>query len=92
MVATTGGEALSQRTGIAKEFDYYLVNQDALVERYNGKVIVIKGSTVLGAYDNHIEAVIETQKVHELGTFLVQAVSPGIDAYTQTFHSRIMRL
>jgi hypothetical protein len=92
MVAATGGEATSQRTGIAKEFDYYLANQDALVERYNGKVIVIKHGEVLGAYNSHIQAVIETQKAHELGTFLVQLVSPGTEAYTHTFHSRVMKL
>ena len=51
----------------------------------------IKDGEILGAYDSHIEAVRESQKTHELGTFLVQAVSPGPDAYTQTFHSRIMR-
>ena len=82
---------MTERIGLAKEFDYYLANQDSLVARYDGKVIAIKDCIVLGAYDSHIEAVRESQKTHELGTFLVQAVSPGPDAYTQTFHSRIMR-
>ena len=85
-------EAMTERNGLAKEFDYYLANQDDLVTRYDGKVLVIKNCIVLGAYDSPIEAVSETQKAHELGTFLVQAVSPGPDAYTQTFHSRVMRL
>lgn len=34
-------------------------------------------------------AVSETKKAHELGTFLVQKVAPGTEAYTQTFHSRV---
>ena len=82
---------MTERVGLAREFDYYLENQDYLVEQYDGRVIVIKDGEILGAYDSHIEAVTETQKSHELGTFLVQAVSPGPDAYTQTFHSRHMR-
>ena len=76
---------------LGEAFGFYLANQDAMVEKYNGKVIAIKDGEILGAYDSHIEAVRESQKTHELGTFLVQAVSPGPDAYTQTFHSRIMR-
>ena len=81
---------MSTRTGLAKEFDYYLAHQGELVQQYDGKVIVIKDGDVLGAYDSHTEAIVETQKHHELGTFLVQAVSAGSEAYTQRFHSRIM--
>ncbi len=82
---------MNARTGIARDFDYYLEHQDELVQQYDGKVIVIKDGVILGAYDSLTEAVIETEKHHEMGTFLVQAVSPGPNAYTHTFHSRHMR-
>ena len=75
--------------GLADEFNYYLEHQGDLVKQYNGKVIVIKDRKVLGVYGNDIDAVTETQKNHELGTFLVQSVSPGTDAYTQSY-SRVM--
>ena len=81
-----------QRIGLEGEFDYYLAHQDELVEKYNGRVIVIKDGKVLGDYESQIEAVMETKRTHEMGTFLVQAVSPGPEAYTQRFHSRVMRL
>ena len=82
----------TQRTGLGREFDYYLAQQDKLVEKYDGRIIVIKDCQVLGNYDSDIEAVVETQKQgHEIGTFLVQAVSPGPEAYTQ-HHTRAMRL
>lgn len=74
---------------LKKEFEYYLQNQAEMVEKYNGKYIVIKDCEVLGAYDSELVAVTETQKSEKLGTFLVQYVSPGDDAYTQTFHSRV---
>jgi hypothetical protein len=75
---------------LKEAFQFYLENQDALVKKYRGKFIVIKGRAVLGAYDNELQAVQETQKNHDLGTFLVQKVEPGESAYTQTFHSRIV--
>jgi hypothetical protein len=70
-------------------FDYYLAHQAELVEMYEGRVIVIKDNKVLGAYDDDASAVFETQRHHELGTFLVQRVSGGNSAYSQTFHSRV---
>ena len=73
---------------LKKEFQYYLQHQDELVEQYNGKFIVIKDNVVLGAFHSDLDAVTETQKEHKVGTFLVQFVSPGNTAYTQTFHSR----
>ncbi len=72
------------------EFEYYLAHQDELVKLYNGKVVVIKNLAVLGAYDDVPTAVTETQRSHELGTFLVQKVEPGSSAYSQTFHSRVI--
>lgn len=47
---------------------------------------------MLGAYDDELTAVTETQKQHKLGVFLVQRVSPGDTAYSQTVHSRAVFL
>jgi len=73
---------------LRKEFEYYLQHQDELVKQYNGKFIVIKNNTVIGAYDSELEAVTNTLHQHELGTFLVQKCEPGTSSYTQTYHSR----
>lgn len=75
---------------LEKEFNLYIEHQDEMVEKYDGKFIVIKDGIVLGAYDDELTAVTETRKVHELGTFLVQGVSQGSAAYSQTFHSRVV--
>ena len=74
---------------LKKEFEYYLKHQDDFVKQYEGKFIVIKDKKVMGEYENALNAVSETQKQHKPGTFLVQLVSPGNTAYTQTFHSRV---
>lgn len=74
---------------LRQEFDYYIANQKELVEKYRGRVIVIKGKQVVGVYRNEVEAVTESERKFELGTFLVQKCEPGEDNYTQTFHSRV---
>ena len=75
---------------LKREFDYYLSHQDEMVDKYDGKFIVIKDQTVLGAYDDEIAALTETKGQHKLGTFLVQMASKGNTAYSQTFHSRVV--
>ena len=74
---------------LKKEFEYYLSHQPEMVEKYDGKFIAIKDGCVLGEYDDELTAIAETRKEHRLGTFLIQLVSPGNAAYSQTFHSRV---
>jgi hypothetical protein len=75
---------------LEREFNYYLSHQSELVEKYNNKVIVIKGDNVIGVYESEIDAIETTSKEHEIGTFLVQKCLPGNDSYTMTFHSRVV--
>jgi hypothetical protein len=75
---------------LKKEFQYYLDHQDEMVSKYDGQVVVIKNGQVLGAYGDELTAIAETRKSHEVGTFLVQRVSAGPSAYSQTFHSRVV--
>jgi hypothetical protein len=77
-------------SALQKEFDYYLAHQQELVEKYDGKFIVIFEGKVLAAFDDQLKAVTETAKTHKLGTFLVQKVERGAGSYTQTFHSRAL--
>lgn len=73
-----------------KEFKYYLDNQDELVKEYDGKFIVIKNQTVIGAYNTEMDAYNETLKEHKLGTFLIQHCMPGEESHTATFNSRVV--
>ena len=72
-----------------KEFSFYLANQEEMVAKYDGRVVVIKGCEVLGAYDSELAAYTETIRDYEEGTFLIQRVSEGEEAYTATFNSRV---
>ncbi len=75
---------------LEKEFKYYLKNQDDFLKKFNGRFIVIKNNKVLGDYSSEIEALSETRKSHEVGTFLIQHCTPGNNAYTETYHSRVI--
>ena len=75
---------------LQREFELYLAHQQEMIEKYDGKVIVIKNADVLGVYDDELTAVTQTQKSHKLGTFSVQRVSEGTISYSQTFHSRVV--
>jgi len=79
-----------KNNNLEKEFQYFLDHQKKLVEKYGGKFIVIKNQEVIGVYETETEAFTETQKKHELGTFLIQECKPCTDVYTQTFHSRVL--
>jgi hypothetical protein len=73
-----------------KEFKYYIDNQLELVEKYPNKFIVIKDDKVIGVYDSHSDAYNKTVVTEELGTFLIQHCLPGVDSYSQTFHSQVI--
>ena len=73
------------------EFHYYLEHQADFVKKYDGKVIALKEHKVLGAYESYIDALVETTKEHEEGTFMVQRVSEGEEDYTVTIHSPVCK-
>jgi hypothetical protein len=74
---------------LKREFQYYLDHQEDLVQKYEGRFIVIKNEEVIGDYPSALSAVQETAKKHELGSFLIQKCSPGSEGHTQLFHSRV---
>jgi hypothetical protein len=65
-----------------EELDYFIDNQEGLVKQYRGKVLVIKGHEVVGAYDTALEAYLAALKRHAPGTFMIQPCEPGPQAYT----------
>ena len=58
-----------------REFKFYQKNKQDLLAKYENKFIVIIGHQVVGAFDDHMEAIESTRKKHKLGTFLVQRVT-----------------
>ncbi|NCX95366.1 MAG: hypothetical protein EBX41_02950 [Chitinophagia bacterium] len=75
---------------LEKKFNFYLANQDELVQKYNGKHIVIVDNQVVGSYNSHADAYENAKQTYPLGKFLIQLCTPGSGDYTQTFHTRVI--
>ncbi len=69
-----------------KELAFFIANQEDLVSRHRGKVLVIREDTVEGAYPSVIEAYAAAEQQFPLGTFMLQPCEPGPDAYTVTIN------
>lgn len=66
-------------------FEYYLQNQDALVEKYDGKYLVITKDGVAGAYDTQEEGYAVALRDYGKGNFMLQLCTEGDSAYSQRF-------
>ena len=75
---------------LKQNFEYYQKNHKEIAKKYLNKFIVIKNQEIIGAYDTFEEAVSESSKEHELGTFIVQKCSKNLAEQTQVFHSRVL--
>jgi hypothetical protein len=71
-------------------FEWYLTNQTELVKKYNGKFLVIKDNKVVGVYGEEYDAFVESEGKYDPGTYLIQKCTPGNEAYTQSFSSRVI--
>lgn len=67
---------------LEKLFQWYLDNQLELVEKYNGKYLVIKDNQVVDTYDDENTAYFEAEAKYGLGNFILQLCTPGEEAYT----------
>ena len=74
---------------LQENFQYYLMNKDALYKEYPGKYLVIKDKKVIGAYDDQVTAYSEATTNYEPGTFIIQFSSPD-STNEQVFHTRVV--
>ena len=70
-----------------EELEFFIAHQDELVKKHRGKVLVIRGQSVEGAYDTTLAAYLSAQKQFQAGTFMIQPCEPGPGAYTVTINS-----
>ena len=76
------------KTGVfQQELDFFMAHQDELVRAHRGKVLVIRGTLVVGVYSSPLEAYIEAQKSYQLGSFMIQRCEPGPGAFSATVSS-----
>jgi hypothetical protein len=70
-----------------KEFQFYLDNQNKLLEKYNNRYVVIVGTEVVGDYDSSESAYFNSRIKYTPGTFLIQKCTPGEKDYTLTYYT-----
>jgi hypothetical protein len=70
-----------------RELEFFIAHQDELVAQHPGKVLVLRGESVEGAYDSAIEAYLDAQRRFTLGTFMIQPCEAGPGAYSVTLAS-----
>ena len=58
------------------EFLWYKNHEEALLQRYLGRYLVIKAGQVLADYDSKIQAWQETIKTHQPGSFIIHHCVP----------------
>lgn len=72
-----------------REYKYFLDHQTELIEKYDGKVVVIVGEELVGVYETIADAVAESVKKYEPGTFMVQEVAANPDDLVEKFHTAV---
>ena len=70
-----------------KDFEWFLENYNDLFFKYGRKFLVIKNQEVIGVYDEAGEAVRQTMKLEELGSFIVQKCTGDETGYTNYISS-----
>jgi len=73
---------------LENEIKYYIENQESLLQKYNGKHLVIQNQSIKGVYDSDLTAYLESEKKFEKGTFLIIFCSPGTDSYSNTYYNQ----
>lgn len=76
---------------LRKDFEWYLENQDSLVEQYNGQYLVISGQKILFASTEKEFAYNKGVELAGVGKYILQHCTPGDEAYTMTFHTHRVR-
>ena len=75
---------------LKEEFSYYVEHHGEFVEKYNGKVIVLKGTEVLSTFDTVTDAYWWAVQEGLLGKVMIQKVAPGEGNYTLTISSSLI--
>jgi hypothetical protein len=77
--------------GMKTQLEYYIENQDELVNKYNNQIITVKDGKYMGTFNSRTEALREMKKQgHVPGTFMVILCRPGDGEYTAYFHGDVI--
>jgi hypothetical protein len=80
----TGGVQMTDeiQDELQKNLDFYIKNQDEIVKRYDGRVLVLHKQQVAGDFDSLTDAYFTAKDRYAAGTFSIIKCSPGDKDYT----------
>ncbi len=70
---------------LEKQFEFYLANQDAIVEEYADRFIVIAGQRIVQDFDNESDARTYAEANLEPDSYTVQFVSGGQEPFPTVY-------
>lgn len=74
-----------------KEFKYFVNHHDEIFAEYPNMFVVVCGEKIVSAADTFDNALVNAINMGlDPGTFLIQECTEGDEAYTQTFHTRVV--
>ena len=73
-----------------QDFDYFLQNMESLYQAHGHKFVAVKNQTILGAYGTFDDALEDTLKTEELGTFLIQECLENKEKLVHHFQGNVM--
>ena len=74
---------------MTNDYAYFLQNVTELYKQHGPAFVAIKDECVLGVYTTLEEAVIETARSHELGTFIVQQCAESPESLIAHFAGNV---
>ena len=69
------------------DFNWFVANMAELFGKYGHSFLAIKNRKILKSYPSYAEAVRETRKTEDLGSFIVQECGSDESAYTNYIYS-----
>ena len=69
------------------DFYFFIAHYSEFYEKYGHKFIAIQNQTVLGVFDDEINAIQETSQKYPLGSFIVQECNGDESGYTNYISS-----
>jgi len=72
------------------DFNYFLENMEDFYRKYGHKFIVVKNKSVLGTYDDFINAYESTLKTEEMGSFLIQECFDNVEKMVNHFQGNVI--
>ncbi len=65
-----------------KDLSFFITNQDELVEKYNGKILLVHNGELCNAYESNLQAYQNGIEKYGEGNFSIQRCIAGEEAYT----------